>query len=37
MKLHEFLKKEIGAIQIDWKKAEERIGFTIYKDFAKRA
>ncbi len=32
MKLREFLKKEIGTIQIDWDKVEEHIGFTIHKD-----
>ncbi len=32
MKLQEFLKKEIGTIQIDWKKVEDHMGFTIHKD-----
>lgn len=32
MKLQEFLKKETGAIQIDWEKAETHMGFTIHKD-----
>lgn len=32
MKLREFLKKEIGTIQIDWEKIEEHMGFTIHKD-----
>ena len=32
MKLREFLKKEIGTIQIDWEKVEEHMGFTIHKD-----
>ena len=32
MKLREFLKKEIGTIQIDWEKVEEHMRFTIHKD-----
>ena len=32
MKLRDFKNKEIGTIQIDWKKIEEHMGFAIHKD-----